>query len=236
MKQQNFLRLVAIKYTYLLIAATLFAVAGPAPCGPADRVDDNRAAHDGWILHQVRESGLSEALAIVQALGRREDPDVQTVLDGLDAYAGGEGAGVDRSPRAELLLRVLLEAIGREPRRVAANAASLSRMASDLSRYREPLLRARLLSLLPVLPGLPAASLLMREGGRLAERLAAGSASLEMEARFFLEAALRVGGAELGEACLRIAERTLDPGLAGEARRAARSLLTGGAEADPAGL
>ena len=195
-------------------------MARPAPAGPANWVGGSRQADNAWILYQIREADLSGALAIVQALAQRADPDVGEVLNGLDADAGGRS-----SFRAEHLLRVLLEPICRDPRRLAANTETLSRMARDLSRYEEPLLRARLLSLVPLLPGLPAASVLMREGHRLADRLPGGSPPLEVEAAFFLEAARRVGGAELGETCRRIAEGTTSPVLAREARRTARELL-----------
>ncbi len=144
------------------------------------------------------------------------------ILDGLAAGSAGPSAC-----RAELLLRVLIEPLLIPARRPAGNTEAVARLALDLSRFQDPLLRARILALLPDLPDVPAASVLMRAGRQVADRLAGGSAAAahEAEAAAFLEAAQRLREPELGEICTRIAENAASPALVRQARRVARVLL-----------
>ncbi len=232
MSKGNFLRLVIIKYPFLLLLASVSFRLPAADWGDVARRTDRR--DNWWLLELLRGADLAESLEVAQALGAREDAYAEEILEGLIADASGRSAD-----RTEHLIRVLLESLfpPRLPpeeaaRRAALNRAAVGRLVEDLPRFADPLLRARLLRLIPFTSGVDAAGLLMREGRDLARTLsggrglAGGPAGLAAEAAAFLEAAGASGRAELAEPCIRLAEAAADPGLVKEARRVAELLLS----------
>jgi hypothetical protein len=188
------------------------------------------SSQDPLLIELLRESDLDEAMRICEGVAAREDVAVGTIVSWIASSRTGRGQA-----RVEALLRLLLARL-LDPlrpgppleRRVAANEAAILSLFETGADWRDPLLIAEAVRVLPLMTGKGMRPVLMATGVRVTEtlrggrgRLTAPEAALAMD---FLTAVRRLGDPDFLAPCAAIAALSRDEAVVAAARAAAAAL------------
>lgn len=121
---------------------------------------------NGKILALLLGADTTRALSAARALGRRHDPFVGNILEGLFSHAAGP-----RSYRALLVLRLVIRSVFLDPRphpaKITANSRALHFLLSRLQDLSAPGVKRALLVVSRYLPASDSAKALLGEGAFL---------------------------------------------------------------------
>jgi hypothetical protein len=182
------------------------------------------------IVEMIQQADLSEALEIAEALGLREDAEIQEIILAL-------GETVDPRPQweRELILRVLLASVfpssqdvGKLEAGLRENREGVDFLVDGLPAFHLSLQR-EVIRLLAYTHRPEYSSALMAEGRRLAGLLTTQRGDLNGEQAgltlTYLNTVQRIGNPEFADVVLLILERSRHLEVAEAARSVSRSLL-----------
>jgi hypothetical protein len=188
---------------------------------------------DGLILQNMAEGDFETRIALCKGLGRRNDQDVQAIIDALVSQ---RGLGADGT--SELLLRWLIgSARDAHPQGeafrawAAANARSVDMLLDRMQRWKSAQLKGALLSLAVIAPENRGANAVMDVGLQVVHELQVSPDGLMPAqdtalALDFLAAARQLPSRDFFTVCADIARLSREKVLVDAARAAARELAS----------
>jgi len=213
--------------TAIIAGALLFGVIGVLQAQSIGGVvAGSSRSFNGVVLSILLSNDTTDAMSAAKALGRRKDPYVADILDGLFAHMNGP-----ESYRTTLLFRVVLEYVFLLPRpapaKINANGHALSALLEKLQSIRDAATKRALLQVAVYLPASASQQPLLDEGAFLAEylRSTGGAFAPERlaEAEAFLAACSAHDNAVLRGEVITLVELARDASFVRSARRYLKS-------------
>jgi len=211
----------------MLAGALLFGVVGVSQAQSiGEVVAGSSRSFDGVALSILLGNDTTDAMSVAKALGRRKDPYVADILDGLFAHMRGP-----KSYRTTLLFRVVLEYVfllpNPSPEKISANGHTLSALLEKLQSIRDAATKRVLLQIAIYLPATVSQQPLLDEGAFLAQylRSTGGAFAPERlaEAEAFLAACSAHDNTVLRGEVIALVELARDAGFVRSARRYLKS-------------
>lgn len=214
----------ALTLLLLLVVGPLSAQDWEAFAAASDR------SQDAFILQTMKSAGLDEQISLCRGLGRRQDRNVEAVIDSL-----AESSSPGTAARTELLLRwVLASARAAYPgdkdlaEWIGDNSASVDMLLGSMRRWKSAMLKVELIALAVIARTPSSIPAVMEAGDGVVKLLQNTGGLLSGEdatlALAFLAAAARTAAPDFLPICADIARLSRDKTVMDAARNAAAAI------------